>query len=79
MSEEQNTSTPSDVPSGNYRKLSQPPDTISGATQDLLEVRPSGTASGDADGSALGFKIIAVIAIVVLIGAIVATQLGILQ
>lgn len=63
---------------GNYRKLAQPPDTISGATKDLLEVRPSGTPAKD-DTNATTFKFIAVIAIIFLVIAIIATQVGVMS
>ena len=63
---------------GNYRKLGQPPDTISGATKDLLEVRPSGNPAQN-DTSATTFKIIAVIAIIFLVIAIIATQVGVMS
>ena len=62
---------------GNYRRLGQPPDTISGATKDLLEVRPSGNPAQN-DTSATTFKIIAVIAIIALVAGIVASQLGVM-
>ena len=63
---------------GNYRKLAQPPDTISGATKDLLEVCPSGTPAKD-DTNATTFKFIAVIAIIFLVIAIIATQVGVMS
>ena len=62
---------------GNYRKLGQPPDTISGATKDLLEVRPSGSPA-QIDTSSTTFKIIAVIAIIALVAGIVASQFGVM-
>lgn len=63
---------------GNYRKLGQPADTISGATQELFEVRPSGkSASGAPSDNSTIFKVIAVIAIVAILAAILATQFGV--
>lgn len=63
---------------GNYRKLGQPADTVSGATQELFEVRPSGSsANGAGDGSSTAFKVIAVVAIVSVVLAIAATQFGV--
>ena len=76
--ENQSQQTTASPEYGNYRKLAQPPDTISGATKDLLEVRPSGTPSKD-DTNATTFKFIAVIAIIFLVIAIIATQVGVMS
>ena len=62
---------------GTYRELTQPSDAISGATMDLLEVRPSGNPD-QIDTNATTFKIIAVIAIIALVAGIVASQLGVM-
>ena len=63
---------------GEYRKLSQPADTVSGATAELLEARPSG-ANNSSNPDAAAFKIIAIIAIVAIILGIIASQIGLLQ
>lgn len=60
----------------NYRKLGQPADTVSGTTQELFEVRGPG---GDSDAASMVFKIIAGVAIVALVLAIVASQMGLIQ
>ena len=63
---------------GEYRKLSQPPDTVSGATAELLEARPSG-ANNSSNSDATAFKIIAIIAIVAIILGVISSQIGLLQ
>ena len=63
---------------GTYRTLSQPADAVSGATAELLDVRPAGKPA-NGQSSSTAFTVIAVVAIVVLVMAIVATQWGILQ
>ena len=80
MEEEQKTDVqaePSDVTYGDYRKLGQPVDTVSGATQELLEVRPSGSSTQIDDSSAT-FKIIAIIAIISFITGIISSQIGVM-
>lgn len=59
-------------PYGDYRKLGQPADTVSGTTQELLEPR----GSGGLDALPLAFKVIAVVGIVALVVAIALTQFG---
>lgn len=77
MSEEENKTNEY----GNYRKFGQPTDTVSGATREMFEVR-SAKASAQGEGGAgststsLAFKIIAAIGIVLLIAAIIASQVG---
>lgn len=66
---------------GNYRKLGQPTDTISGATREMFEVRsakasPQGEGGADTTRASIAFKIIAAIAIVLLVAAIIASQMG---
>lgn len=57
---------------GSYRKLGQPADTVSGATQELFEVR---TGNADSSGGiSTAFKVIAALGIILLVVAIVVTQ-----